>query len=225
VSWGQGADRGRACAPRRIQQILFYSATQILALPVQSPFNGGMDAALIFALMLSVLLVIAMMTDAARYIIPNWLNGMILLLYPLMFFAVPGGAEVDWLHGLYGLGIVFAGGYLLFAFNIMGGGDVKMLAALALWCGFGMPLAEFVLYSAVLGGGLTLLLLFGRLVAAFIGSLMKTSPNLPRVLSFGEPVPYGIAIALGFLIVLWTDRIPGLAGVQKAALAILGLQA
>lgn len=185
-----------------------------------------MDPAFIFASMLSVLLVIAMVTDGSRYIIPNWLNGIILLLYPLMFLVVPGAGEVDWLHGIYGFGIVFVGGYLLFIFNVMGGGDVKLLAALALWCGLGMPLAEFILYSAVLGGGLTLLILFSRLPAAFLGSLMKKTPNLPRVLSFGEPIPYGIAIAVGFLIILWMGRIPGLVTVQKTALGLLaGFQA
>lgn len=180
-----------------------------------------MITSLTFALMLSALLAIAMLTDAARFIIPNWLNGLIALLFPVFLFMVPEAKDVEYLNALYGFAILFGVGYVLFIFNIMGGGDIKMFSVLALWIGFGEPLLEFVLFTAVLGGLMTLVLLFGRLVAAFVGSRLPSSPDIPRVLSFGEPIPYGIAIAWGFLIVLWSGRLPGMASVAKEGLALL----
>ena len=190
-------------------------------MPAQSYFNPRMITSLMFALMLSVLLVIAMMTDAARFIIPNWLNGLIAVLYGVFLLVVPEAAEVDYLYGLYGFGIVFTVGYILFIFNIMGGGDVKLLGVLALWAGLGKPLLDFVLITAVLGGVLTLALLFGRLIVSFVGSLLPNMPNIPRVLSFGEPLPYGLAIATGFLAVLWMGDLPGMASVKDEGLALL----
>lgn len=190
-------------------------------MPPLSPFNETMDPAFIFALMLTLLLLIAMITDGAHYIIPNWLNAMILLLYPFMFFMVPGAENVAWIEALYGFGAVFAVGYLLFAFNVMGGGDVKLFSALALWVGFGMTALKFVLYAAIIGGLLTLLLLAGRLIMAGLWRTLKISADIPRLLSFGEPVPYGIAIAIGFLIVLWNGEVSGLESVKKTAMLLL----
>lgn len=180
-----------------------------------------MITSLTFALMLSALLLIAMITDAARFIIPNWLNGLIALLYAVFLYMVPEAKDVEYLNALYAFGILFAVGYVLFIFNIMGGGDIKMFSVLALWIGFGEPLLEFVLFTAVLGGLMTLVLLFARMIAAFIGSMLPNKPNIPRVLSFGEPIPYGIAIAWGFLIVMWAGRLPGMASVTKAGMALL----
>lgn len=175
-----------------------------------------MDTQTLFAIMLTGLLVIAMITDLVHYIIPNWLNGLVLLLYPLMLFLVPEAESVNWLHGLYGFGLVFAVGYVLFLFGIMGGGDVKLLAALALWTGFGVALYEFVLYASLLGGALTLGLLMIRPIAAYVGS-QRGVQNLPKVLSHHAPIPYGIALSLGFLIILWNGEIAGLEGAKQLA--------
>jgi prepilin peptidase CpaA len=180
-----------------------------------------MDPAFIFALTLTLLLLIAMVTDGAHYIIPNWLNGMIALLYPLMLFMVPGAENVVWMEALYGFGAVFIVGYLLFAFNIMGGGDVKLFSALALWAGFGLTALKFLIYAAIIGGLLTLLLLLGRLVVASLWGVLKIKADIPRLLSFGEPVPYGIAIAIGFLIELWNGEISGLETAKKTAMILL----
>ncbi|MBY0355892.1 MAG: prepilin peptidase [Rickettsiales bacterium] len=177
-----------------------------------------MDAAFIFSLMLSALLLIAMVTDATRYTIPNWINGLIVILYVLMFAAVPAAASVSWLEGLYGFASVFAVGYVIFLFNIMGGGDIKLLSVLALWTGFSMTLGSFILFCAIIGGFLTLILIFLRIIAPFVVNYLPSKPHLPRVLSFGEPLPYGLAIATSFLMLLWTDQIPGLAGVKAQAL-------
>lgn len=90
-------------------------------------------------------------------------------------------------------GLLLGLGTLLFAGGHMGGGDVKLFAAVGLWTDFEHAL---LLIPAVLltGGVLALLLLSRRLIpapAAAIGRRPKS-----------KKVPYGVAIAIGTLIVL-----------------------
>ncbi|WP_331375021.1 A24 family peptidase [Sinorhizobium chiapasense] len=90
--------------------------------------------------------------------------------------------------------LVFAVCFCLFAANVMGGGDAKLLSASAIWFGLNASLAGFLLYVSVAGGLLTLLVLFlrrqeDRILAAGI--------PVPRLLLTAKKIPYGIAIALG----------------------------
>ena len=85
-----------------------------------------------------------------------------------------------------------------FAMGWMGGGDAKMAAAIALW--FGFPhLLEFLIYASLFGGALTLLLLEFRrwpLPYMFVGQAW-----LLRLHHKETGIPYGIALALGALMV------------------------
>src|SRR5690606_13650224 len=54
--------------------------------------------------------------------------------------------------------VVLAVGFALFAFGWIGGGDAKLAAATTLWLGFGLTL-PYLVYAALLGGVLTLLIL------------------------------------------------------------------
>lgn len=145
--------------------------------------------------------------DLTRYIIPNWLNGVLLLLYPFMLWMMPG--PVAWGWALLIGAVTFAVGFAMFNFRLIGGGDVKLLAVCALWAGTGASL-EFFVYTGLLGGVLSLLLVVTRPAAAWWFSRWKNAPAIPRVLTYREPVPYGLAIAAAFLIVLWLGKIPGL---------------
>jgi len=139
--------------------------------------------------------------DATRFIIPNWLVGFLLALYPVAVFFAP--VPIDWQHDLLGFLGAFAVGYVIFALNIMGGGDVKLIIVLALWVGLG-KLADFGLDFALLGGVLTIILLTLRATMPAI----ITPEKLPRVLKKREPVPYGLAISAAFLIILMNGQIP-----------------
>ncbi len=163
---------------------------------------------IILPITLTILMSIALLWDAASFRIPNWVNGLILLLYPISYILFD--TQADWLMALAGFGAVFAIGYVIFVFNIMGGGDVKMLAVCGLWLEFSMALAHFIIGVALLGGVLSILLILGRPSVAFAASRMKKQPQIPRVLSYGEPIPYGIAIGLTFIIMTWKDLIPAL---------------
>ncbi len=103
------------------------------------------------------------------------------------------------------IGIHFAAGALvlavtfgMFAMGWIGGGDAKLVAAIAIWMGFEL-LLPYLLYAAVFGGVLTLLLLVGRRYA-LPGPLLKAS-WLVRLHHPKTGVPYGIALALAAMLV------------------------
>ncbi len=156
---------------------------------------------------LVLLMVLVVVYDATRYIIPNWLNGLVLLLYP--FHVATATVAIDWRMALLGMLVMFVVGFFTYAMKWMGAGDVKLLAALAPWVGWGKGLLEYALYVAVAGGALSLALI---LIRKLIPWIMKL-PDHPytKILREGSPVPYGLAIAGVFLGFLLTARIPGIA--------------
>ena len=94
--------------------------------------------------------------------------------------------------------------FALFALGTMGGGDAKLLAATALWMGFGMPLAEYVVVGAVWGGMLTLLILAYR-----NSPISDVTGNFVLLRNFADRRvgnPYGIALGAA-----GTDGVPILA--------------
>jgi prepilin peptidase CpaA len=128
---------------------------------------------------LALLLLIAAVTDLKARIIANRLNLAIALLAPTYWWASGLAPWPDMaLQAAVGL-IVFAIFAGLFARGWMGGGDVKLLGALALWLPW-VPLMRMLFAMSVLGGVLTLIV-----VAVHRMRKLKTSPE----------VPYGVAIA------------------------------
>ncbi|MBB6487594.1 prepilin peptidase [Rhizobium lusitanum] len=93
-----------------------------------------------------------------------------------------------------GAGIVFFACFALFALNVMGGGDAKLLAAAALWFGFDSSLIEFLIYVAFIGGAVTILVILLRSQSSI---LMAIGIPVPSSLSVAKKIPYGIAIAIG----------------------------
>ncbi|OZA90617.1 MAG: peptidase, partial [Erythrobacter sp. 34-65-8] len=82
---------------------------------------------------LAIGLLVAAFTDIRRRQIDNWLNGAIVCAAPLWWWA--SGLSL-WPDVAIQLGIALAAFIVLaglFALRAMGGGDVKLLTALALW--------------------------------------------------------------------------------------------
>jgi prepilin peptidase CpaA len=152
---------------------------------------------LAFAALLSALLLAVIYRDGRAYLIPNPLCAAI----GLLFF------PAAWLLGLPLLPALLAGlvtfliTFALFSVNAFGGGDAKLLTVLMLWTGWSMTSLQFLFLMAMLGGGVALVLL---LLRAF---LKRRSAYLPRLLQQGAPIPYGIPIALAFLLMLWEGRV------------------
>jgi len=142
--------------------------------------------------MLAIGLLVAAFTDIRRRTITNWLNLTIALGAPLFWWA--SGArlvpDVTWQLGIAVLTFVVTAG--LFALRAMGGGDVKLLTALALWI---QPewFLRLIVVIAIAGGVLTLVL-------AAWHHLRRQRERLA--------VPYGVAISGAGLWVLAAQYLP-----------------
>jgi len=128
-------------------------------------------------------------SDLLRFRIPNAIVLAIAVLFLAAALVAPG--KIAWL-GHLGAGVtVLACTAAMFHFNLMGGGDAKLLAAVAFWTGFA-TLLPFLVVVSVIGGVLALILLVLRFVCKRVPSV-----NWPRLLSPGNPMPYGVAIGGG----------------------------
>ncbi len=144
----------------------------------------------------TLLLCTAAAFDTWKFTIPNAITVGLIVLFIVTALLLP--FEMGWRDWLSHLGAgaaVLVGGAVMFAFNKMGGGDVKLMTAVAFWAGF-EHLANLLLYIAVAGGALAIALMIGRRVLfGMMTAASLTKITVPRVLLSGEPVPYGLAIA------------------------------
>ena len=146
------------------------------------------------------LLCAAAFSDMQTLTIPNRYSLAIGLLFPVyllssgQFLAWPGNLAV-------GAGMLVLG-FVMFARRILGGGDAKLMAATALWAGPAL-LIDFVLLTALAGGGMVLFL---WLRARLNGSASMTSVLVTDVeADFSkQPMPYGLAIGCGGVYVAFT---------------------
>ncbi len=101
------------------------------------------------------------------------------------------------MHALCGA-VMLVVTFAMFSLRWIGGGDAKLAAATALWLGW-TPLADYGLVSAIAGGALTLAILLARRVA--LPKLLAAQGWIARLHDAKSGVPYGIALALGGLVV------------------------
>lgn len=149
---------------------------------------------------LAIALLTAAFTDMRRRQIDNWLNGGIALAAPLWWWA--SGLTL-WPGVALQLGVALAAFVVLaglFAMRAMGGGDVKLLTALALWIEPTWFL-KLLIVMALVGGVLTIVM----------GSWHIMRRNRDRL-----AIPYGVAISAAGLWVLGTHYFPA-AGAAVAA--------
>lgn len=141
-------------------------------------------------------LAIAAFTDLFTMTIPNRVSVILLAAFLIVApFAGLGLAEIGQ-HLAAGL-LVFAICFGLFAANVMGGGDAKLLTAAAVWFGFNTSLATFMIYVGFIGGLVTILVL---MIRAHANSVLAAGVPLPPSLFAAKKIPYGVAIGIaGFL--------------------------
>lgn len=106
-------------------------------------------------------------------------------------------SEIGWHVAAGSLMLVVCFG--LFASGWIGGGDAKLTAATALWFGFDQ-LMPYLMLSSVLGGGLTLAILYMR--SHPLPMMIQGWSWVQRLHAPKEGVPYGIALAFAALILL-----------------------
>jgi prepilin peptidase CpaA len=87
---------------------------------------------------------------------------------------------------------VLLAAFAFFAFGWIGGGDAKLAAATTLWLGFGVIL-NYVVYAALIGGVLTVLILMLRRIP--LNPVLTRFQWLERLHNKKSGVPYGIALA------------------------------
>jgi prepilin peptidase CpaA len=146
--------------------------------------NGAFTDFLLLAL--GAILIVAAAIDVRTFTISNKLNLTVALLAPVYWLSI---ALPIW----PGVGVQLAAGaavFVLFAIafytGMMGGGDVKLAAALALW--FSPPSTiKFLVLTSLAGGVLTL-----GVLALHRARRREGRPE----------VPYGVAIAFGGLVIL-----------------------
>jgi prepilin peptidase CpaA len=140
---------------------------------------------------LAIALLVAAFTDLRRRQIDNWLNAAIALGAPA-FWLASGQSYVDvGFHIVIAL-VMFAILAVLFALRAMGGGDVKLLTALALWI---EPVwfVQLLMVMSLIGGVLTLV----------VAGLHIARRRQGRI-----AVPYGNAISFAGLWALACQYLP-----------------
>lgn len=132
--------------------------------------------------------------DIATLTIPNWVNAAIAALgLSALIVAGLGWQASAWHVAIAALVLVVS--FLLFSFGVYGGGDAKMIPAVALWMGPDAVIT-FIFWMAVAGGAI-----------ALVGTLARYAPLsadapgwVSNALCKSEGVPYGVAIAIGAVI-------------------------
>ena len=159
---------------------------------------------------LAIALLIAIATDLKSRRIYNWLTLSIALAAPLYWWSSGLGLWPGVAIQL-GAGIgVFLACYLFFALGQMGGGDVKLLGALALWIPFDR-LPALVVMMAIIGWLLTMGMAAWRVCASSGGGLSRDM----IVLS----VCFVIALAIGTMLLGGLAMPPGLRSFGASGLA------
>lgn len=166
----------------------------------------------------TMLFVVAAISDFRTRIIPNWIPAFLGLLFTVAAIVDPSAHPP--LSSVAAAILVFVPLLILFAWGKMGGGDVKLLTAAALWSGW-EQLPTLLLVTMLVGGVLaivalvriaarraadTLALFFPCSATAkarlWLEALLRTRNG--DALPLGEAgLPYGIAIAAGGLSVLY----------------------
>ena len=130
---------------------------------------------------LGILMLIAAVSDVASRKIPN-LVVVGVIIGAIVAVVIEGFSTSLWKNAALFVGLLVLGTWS-FSKGYVGGGDVKLLAAAALWFGL-LDGARMIAAVFLTGGVLTIVLLMTRVA---IGGATKKS----------KMIPYGVAIALG----------------------------
>lgn len=151
-----------------------------------------MIAAAVFVI-LPLCLAMAAFSDLLTMTIPNRVS----IILPASFLVLAPLSGLGWdVIGMHfaGAATVFCVCFALFAVNVMGGGDAKLLSATALWFGFNSSLLFLMADVGMIGGLLTLLIL---LLRSQSNTILAIGLPLPSSVLLAKKIPYGIAIAIG----------------------------
>lgn len=141
----------------------------------------------------------AAISDARTLRIPNILSASIAAL-----FAAHAAMDLTLAATLNGVGLAaatLAAGFIAFANGKLGGGDVKLLSVCMAWAGTRYA-AELLIVTG-LAGGLLAVAMLSPFTAQATSAMQRhwPKPAAPAATGSSAPMPYGIAIAAGALVV------------------------
>ncbi len=144
------------------------------------------------------LLLAAALQDAWQLRISDWISGAIVI--GAIAAAVLDGPTIALWQNIALFAAMLAVGTFMFGRGWMGGGDIKLLAASALW--FDLSSGWKLLVAIAIAGGLEALIVIGLRRMPWPDSLRQRTLLLQR----RGGIPYGVAIALGVAIMAWWSR-------------------
>ena len=155
--------------------------------------NFGMTELLLAAL--AIILVVMAVIDVRTFTISNRLNATVALLAPLYWWSIHLPLWPDIAIQIGVAAAVFGLLAITFVIGMMGGGDVKLAAALALWFSPASTV-KFLVIMSLAGGVLTIIVLIAHRLRP--GKIKNSDGE-----TGGKPeIPYGVAIAVGALWIL-----------------------
>ena len=141
------------------------------------------------------LLIAAAYSDLRRFEIPNAISIALVLLYPVFLLTGSGITHPVIAVAIAVAAFLIGGG--LFAAGWLGGGDVKLFAAVALWVSpAGFP--DFLVGTALFGGVLALILMTKH--GATLAGRFQIAPPVAAMSALKRPMPYGVAIAVAGIV-------------------------
>jgi prepilin peptidase CpaA len=145
------------------------------------------------AIALTAVLGWASISDIRARRIPNWTVLVTIGLF-VPWALLHWGPWAAW--ALVAGGIALVVGVALYAMGVTGAGDAKLFAAVALFAGLG-HLAALALATALVGGLIAVVSLASRPRRALMIFTFRGKGD------FGRGIPYGVAIAIAALLVVW----------------------
>jgi prepilin peptidase CpaA len=134
-------------------------------------------------------------SDLRKLKIPNLLCLLLAVLFPVYVLVSP--QEVAWAQHLMVAGIVLLIGFAMFTVKLLGAGDVKMLAAAALWVGPKL-IATFLFITTIAGGVLAAVFVLAAVWRHMVTKKEALGEDMESLCPWHKtPVPYGVAIACG----------------------------
>lgn len=167
-----------------------------------------MVADILLISIIPLLMAIAVAYDVFSMTLPNGLS----LALIAGFVPAAAFAGIGWEAAA--LSVVVAFGALIVSFGMfsagwIGGGDAKFFVATCLWMG-PEHILSYVVWAAVMGGLLTVGLLFLRSIP--LPAVLNSQNWIARLHNPKEGVPYGVALAVAGLLVYPDTPIPAALG-------------
>ncbi len=157
-----------------------------------------------------VAVIFAAFTDLFSMTIPNRITLFLVAGFLILAPFAPGMTLATFGMHVAAGALVLAVTFALFALRVIGGGDAKLLAAVALWVGW-EQLPMYVLLAGVAGGALAVALLMFRAVP--LPLRLAKEVWLERLHRPRGDIPYGIALSAAALYIypqtIWVASLAG----------------